>query len=158
MNKQELDVKIETLTKKQRKEIGLLLDKTGQEAFDQAITDGKTQNVATVLAEAAAVKAGEDYLLKLSIDQAVSPIQPPAPEIKKPEEVSTRKVNWGGYTQLQTETRFQNIGKEILKALPKDSEIRIMNFSGARPEDVAKGKLYRVTITGNISGIKKILV
>jgi hypothetical protein len=156
MNKQELDAKIETLTKKQRKEIGLLLDESGQKAFDDAITAGKSQDEATILAEQSALKAGEEFLAGL----VAAKIQnAPAKEIPTPAiENNLQRVNWGGFTLLQIDSCFKDFPEALKKAFPEDTEIRILNFTGAQAVDRANGKKYRISATGNKSGIKKILV
>ncbi len=153
MNKQELDTQITGLKKKQRKEIELILNEAGSKAFDQAVTDGKTSDEATLIAEEAAVKAGEEYLAKLSVPDPLEgkdePI--PGPEI-------VQKVNWGGHTTLQLEPHFRGFAELLKKEFPQDTELRVLSFTAASPEDRKDGKLYRVSVTGNVSGIKKIII
>lgn len=157
MTKQELDARIEKLNKKQTNKILALLDSTGGDAYKEAIAGGKTEDEAKIIAEAAALKAGEEFLKSLEKPEDAKTDTPDETEKEKPAPVS-KKLSWGGYTTLQTEPFAKSILEELKKIFVEDTEITVMNFAGSSTLDKAKGKLYKITAKGNKIGIKSFLV
>jgi hypothetical protein len=158
MTKEELDKKITGLSKAEQKKVLKLIDEAGQKAFVEAIKAGKQEEEAKLIADESAINEADIYFAKMEGNQRRKEAQKNESDKKEPEKPIEQVLGWGGYTALQTEQRFKGLKKSILEQLPNDSHIRITNFVEAPEADKKQGKNYRVTVVGNKSGTKRILV